>query len=772
MSKEFDIDDIIAEERAFEAAEEEKKAKAAAARAAAERSAAKKARVVMGLYDDAGEEKTPEKKPEKKQPRKESAEEREEKPAAKAPKKKSEKKDGGKKRLPRWATVLICVVSALVLVALFVAFVIYGGFRMWVCAELGEGAPDASVFLKDGGKASYVTKPDVSLAEEGSYLLTVKADGKERRVLLIVRDTKAPEAKSAAPVITIDDEIGPMQAVKDVYDATKVTARWKAQPSFGTAGVYKAAVELSDENGNVGVINVKVTILGAADVVEYEAGTRHPELEDFMVVERENAKLVIDLDTEVKWDVPGEYKVTVEFDGKTYDSTLKVVDTIAPKPDAVPAAVQKGGSLKPDDFVLGCDDATAVEYEFSEEPSCKSVGTVPCKIKATDLGGNVTEVQTTAVVCDTMIELEAENAEVTEAQILSKLGGSYAGYTMQSEVFSLAELGAHEVVLKSGESSVTVAAVVKDTVAPTAEGIDCPCSTGYYCEPINFVTNIVDMSKVTARFEKEPDWDTEGRQDVVIILTDRSGNETKVNAVAVIAPDKTAPVIYAAIDRTCYVGDAVAYFKEVFATDNADPSPKLTVDKSKVDAKTPGTYPVTYTATDENGNSSSVTVQYTFVERTVSRDQLDEAIEQVFAEIFTDGMTPTEQAYAIFNYCYDHIIYTGTSNKSDLYGEAYRGITQGVGDCYTFYATSYCMLEKIDCQLLSVERLNGKTQHFWCLVNLGTGWYHFDPCNVGPQHYRCFMKMTSDLSPLSAQYWRFDESLYPPVETTPFVAPD
>ena len=30
-------------------------------------------------------------------------------------------------------------------------------------------------FTKGGGKASYVTKPDVRLEDEGSYVLTVKA---------------------------------------------------------------------------------------------------------------------------------------------------------------------------------------------------------------------------------------------------------------------------------------------------------------------------------------------------------------------------------------------------------------------------------------------------------------------------------------------------------------------------------------------------------------------------------------------------------------------
>lgn len=769
MSDTFNIDDIIAEERAQEAAQAEAEAKAQAQRVAAENAAAEKARVVMGLDTEPEGDDVPEEKPEKKA-KKAKAEKPEKK---KKEKKEKPQKSGKSKKFPKWLIILLGVIAVIAAVVALTVFVVYGNFYMWLYAELGDGAPDPADFVKDGSKASYVGgEPDVSLTEEGHYFLKIKSDGKERTVLLVVRDTEAPTAKSAEPVISIDDTLSPMDALEDAKDASDFEATWKAQPNFGSAGIYNASVLLSDEHGNERVIDVTVTILGAIDVLTHEAGEARPALEDFMIVERDNAELLTDFDTEIEWNVPGDYDVQISFDGATYTSTLRIVDTVAPKPDVIPAAVIKGEDISPDDFVLGCDDATAVSYEFSSAPDTATTGTVPCTITATDLGDNETEVQTTAVVCDAIIELEAANDVVTQAQIISALGGAYSGYTMETAAFSLTGLGAHEVVLTKNGEKLIVGAVVVDTTPPTAEGIECECSTGYYTDPINFVTNIVDMSSVTARFVTEPDWDVEGRQDVEIVLADRSGNETTITAVAVISPDKTAPVIYAAIDRICYVDEAVAYFKEVFAEDNADPEPELTVDKSKVDYKTAGTYPVTYTATDENGNSSSVTVNFTFVERTIDKDKLDAAIEEVFDKIFTDNMTPTEQAYAIFNYCYDHITYTGTSDKTDLYGEAYRGITQGVGDCYTFYATSYCMLEKIDCGLLSVERLNGKTQHFWCLVNLGTGWYHFDPCNVGPQHYRCFMKMTSDLSPLSAQYWRFDESLYPPVETTPFVAPD
>ena len=372
------------------------------------------------------------------------------------------------------------------------------------------------------------------------------------------------------------------------------------------------------------------------------------------------------------------------------------------------------------------------------------------------------------LVCDALVEFEASTETLTEKMLINALGADYAGYKMQDEGFELTSLGAHAVTIAKGDARAVIGVTVKDTIAPTAEGIACDCSTGYYCEPIKFVTNIVDMSRVTARFVNEPDWSSEGEQDVQIILTDRAGNETTVDAKAVISPDTAPPVIYAARDRYCYVGEAVAYFKEVFAEDNADPEPTIEVDKSKVDAKTAGTYEVTYTATDHEGNKSSVTVKYTFVEKKISDEQLDNQVDKVLGEILTDDMTVPEQAYAIFEYCYNNIIYSGTSDKTDWKSEAYRGMTEGVGDCFTFYATSYALLQKIDCQVLSVERLNGKTQHFWCLVNLGTGWYHFDTCNVGPEHLKCFMKTSEELVKYSIQYWRFDTTLYPALETTPY----
>lgn len=674
-----------------------------------------------------------------------------------------------KRKTKKGLIIAFSILFAIAVIAAVVVFGVYRGMHIYLKAELGDGAPDASKFMKNGSKASYVGDSDVSLTEEGTYLLTVKSEDATRKVVLIVRDTKAPQAEAKNPSITIDDKtLKPEDALTEIKEASEYTVAWQTEPIYGKAGSYDCAVVLKDAHGNEQTIKTTVKVLGAVDVLTHEAGTPRPTLKDFMVVERENAELVTDLNS-IDWTKLGDTPVEIKFDGTTYTSTLRIVDTTAPVPDLAPVAVKVGGEVTADSFAVGCDDATEVKYELVSKPDTGKKGSFEVDINATDAAGNNAEVKGKLIVCDDVCEFEASTDTLSESALLNKLGSDYAGFKMETEPFMLNSLGAHEVKLVKGDVTKTVGVTVKDTTAPTADGIKCPCSTGYYCEPIKFLENINDVSTVKASFVTEPDWDTEGEQEVEIILTDRAGNSTTVKATAVISPDKTAPTIYAARDRYCYVGEAVAYFKEVFAVDNADPEPELTVDKSKVNAKKVGEYDVTYTAKDHEGNSSSVTVKFKFIENKITDEKLNAEVDKVLGRILTDDMSLEQQAYAIFDYVYSNVIYTGDSDKTDWKAEAYRGLTKGAGDCFTFYATTYALLQKIDCQVLSVERLNGRTQHFWCLVNLGTGWYHFDACNVGPEHLRCFMKTSEELVKYSVQYWRFDTSLYPQVETRPYV---
>jgi transglutaminase-like putative cysteine protease len=182
---------------------------------------------------------------------------------------------------------------------------------------------------------------------------------------------------------------------------------------------------------------------------------------------------------------------------------------------------------------------------------------------------------------------------------------------------------------------------------------------------------------------------------------------------------------------------------------------------------TAGTYKVTYTATDSSDNRVTLSCRFTFVEETVTDEELNAAADAVLAEITTPDMSIGYKAYAIYHYVFDHIKYNGISNKTDWKYEAYRGITTGRGDCFTFYATAKCLLERIGAQTMCVERHGGNrtTHHYWLLVDLGTGWYHLDAINVGPRNYECFMRTDAELRARGANFWSFDHSLYPPTPT-------
>ena len=192
---------------------------------------------------------------------------------------------------------------------------------------------------------------------------------------------------------------------------------------------------------------------------------------------------------------------------------------------------------------------------------------------------------------------------------------------------------------------------------------------------------------------------------------------------------------------------------------------EVTVDASGVDVTQTGDYYVTYFATDRCGNTASKAIVMHVVRSKINEDRAQEIADEILAKILTDGMTLAEQVEAIYDYVFTNVRYASTSNKQDWRGEAVRGLTVGRGDCFTSYAAARLLLEQTDAEIVSVQRSKPNTHHYWMLVNIGTGWYHFDACNAWTGVYRCFMWTDEQTQRYSRSYWRYDKSLYPPVAT-------
>ena len=443
-------------------------------------------------------------------------------------------------------------------------------------------------------------------------------------------------------------------------------------------------------------------------------------------------------------------------------------DTDPPVVKALSAAVVRGANVTPSTFVQHYEDAGIVTLRFTEKPDTGLLGKYPVTIVAEDDSGNVTTAHVTLYVCDSVIDLELEDRTYTGLQLREKVGELH-GYHPSIETYKVSSEGASTFQLKKGDTVMVVGIQVRDTTRPKAKAVEQICYLGYPRTAGEFVKDISDQQAVAVDFLTEPDWDVPGEREVKITLIDASYNRRIVTVNTVFKQDDIPPVLSINLPPYHYVGDAVAYMKAASAQDNLDPNCEISVDKSQVKYREVGTYPVTYTATDRDGNSSNVTVQISFREPGVTDEQLDELAESVLSEILDDSMSVAEQIKAIYNYCRYKIRYTGDSDKSDWKGEAYRGLTEFKGDCFTYYSAAFLLLNKIDgVEVLSVERLGGLTHHYWCLVNVGTGWYHFDTC---PNHIygTCFMRTNEQIQNGEGKvYWNFDRSLLPDVATTAF----
>lgn len=150
-----------------------------------------------------------------------------------------------------------------------------------------------------------------------------------------------------------------------------------------------------------------------------------------------------------------------------------------------------------------------------------------------------------------------------------------------------------------------------------------------------------------------------------------------------------------------------------------------------------------------------------------TQEGLDELVQQAIDSIITPEMTQLEQAKAVWDFTKGGISYTGKSDKSDWQAGAYEGLSTRRGDCFTYYAVSRALLTALGIDNLEVQRVGGKTSHYWNLVNCGDGWYHFDatPRSSKMPYFVSFMFTDEEAADYTARagrnYYTFDGSLYP-----------
>ena len=521
-------------------------------------------------------------------------------------------------------------------------------------------------------------------------------------------------------------------------------------------------MRIEDAGGNTAFVRSKVHVRITADRVEAEAGEPAPEVGAFLLYDCD-AKLLTEI-TEEMMTTPDVYPVRILADGVETESELFVRDTVPPTAAGRTLVAKPGETVLPEDLLTDLADATKITAAFEDEPDPDSRAPQTVRIRLSDLGGNETVVESELLFSDvTPVSIEARAESVAATELLGVDVGVYAVFT---EPFTPNTLGTHLVPVQIDGRENLAVIEVHDTAAPELE----PAVEQWYLnEPKDaaFFVTVTDATETTVAFSEEPDWSRETQQ-VTVTAVDAAGNRTEKTFALTLAPDTEPPALYGVRDRYGYFGEAVAYRQDVSAVDACDGAVEVEVDASAVDNSKVGSYPVTYTATDRAGNTVSKTVRFTIVKAKATEAEAEEVAQKILKKILKDDMTLAAQIEAIFDYVFRNVRYSARSDKTDWRSEAVRGLTTGRGDCFTSYASARLLMEHTDAQIMSVERMGGRTRHYWLLVNIGTGWYHFDACNASHGKKRCFMWTNEQTNALSERYWRYDTSLYPPVATERF----
>ncbi len=441
-----------------------------------------------------------------------------------------------------------------------------------------------------------------------------------------------------------------------------------------------------------------------------EAGTeiRTSDLMRYKGDQKKNGFALPYVDT----SVPGDYKVDLYVSPFTYHSTVTVTDTQAPVLTLQDLEVWYGTTLTVADFITELTDATKVEAAFVNEPDVYTCSEQQIQITATDAAGNKTS---------------------------------------QTALLTVSGSKDHVNVNLGAETLPTPAEFLADEYLSIldAQGITADAIT--FAEELSIDTTIP------------------GEYAVQIIAGDQ------ILTSKIIICDAEAPSVFAD-DIYVTVGGSVAYKKAVRAYDNVDADDALSIEiiRDGVDLNTEGEYTYTANVTDASGNTgtdSGVIYVLPADANVANIDEVNDLADAVLEDIIDEDMTKKDIIKAIYDWIRKNTRYTTYDQESDYVLGAYDGFTNHTGNCFNYAAMAKFLLTRAGIENIDIVKVvpEGSTDiptHFWNLVNIGEGWYHYDvtPRKDGSTFFYITDAKLHEYSDNHNYTHRYDESLYPEIQ--------
>lgn len=457
----------------------------------------------------------------------------------------------------------------------------------------------------------------------------------------------------------------------------------------------------------------------------FEAGVE-VEARDFLKDTTKDIEFTKDSE-KVNTKVPGDYVVKLKSGYFTYKCTATIQDTIPPTGQAVDVFFEEGEKVAPEQFVTNVEDMTEVQVSFVKEPDYSYIGKQPIEVVLTDAGNNTVAIASHLISRITVKEHTIEAGEpFPDMSTFLIVPSEDASFVTAPDTIDMSKPGDYDIIISANGFECTTVLHIQDTIAPV---IQVKNITAYNVDKVtceSFIKSAKDATALTYQFVKEPNMKQLGEQQLSFVATDAGGNSVQFDVVLTVIPDTEAPVIKGAKDITAYVGRTVRYKDGVKVTDNHDRNITLNVDTSKVNTKVCGDYPVIYSAQDLAGNKTSISITVHIIERVYTEAEVNSLADKVLASITNSGMSQYQKLQAIYKWTRSSIAYTGSSDKSSWIKAACEGLIDRKGDCYTYASVAKALLNRAGINNKDIVKIPSSTRHYWNLVNIGEGWYHFD----------------------------------------------
>ncbi|MCM1541253.1 MAG: hypothetical protein NC121_08325 [Blautia sp.] len=482
-----------------------------------------------------------------------------------------------------------------------------------------------------------------------------------------------------------------------------------------------------------------------------ELGTETIGVEAFMTdfANARNVGIVTDLST-VDISVAGNIPLTLRSGHKEETVTLTIEDTTPPEAEFV-SWLQETPDYTPDprDFVASCHDLSDVTVYFAEDVSVPpDYEDQSFTVVAEDAYGNAVSQVCTLSIVWMRDEYTMELGETLGKEDLLYDPDRDGGKIDQGTIDVINASGAGEYTVASLVDETVCQVHVDDTTPPELVVRDLSVYKGEKVAVDDFVESCSDLSgDVELRLVTEPDVGVLGKQTLTVEATDINGNITEATVVLSVVRDKKPPVIKGLTTLTVAKNSAPDYLAGVTAMDAADGACEVTFDASRVDLTAAGTYYVTYTSKDRDGNVA--TSRRAVV---VAHDQAD---TDALADSIAAGLGSDPEE--IRDYVRNNIGYNHNDGGED---PVWYGFTNKSGNCLVHALCLQSLLTRkgYETQLIWVTNRS----HYWLIIHLDGVWRHID-ATPGRLHTK-YSLMTDEqrYSILQGRDW--DRSAWPACE--------